>query len=184
METELKQAQNKLTKIVLFGPESTGKTTLAKTLAQQYNTQWVPEFARTYLQKKYNDSAEICEPSDLMPIVKGQIQSENKLAQQAYQFLFCDTNSLQTWVYAKVYYEDFHNPTLEACVNQHHYDYYFLNYIDTPWVEDDLRDKPHERKSMFLIFENELIKRNLPYTILKGSLKERLKKAETILKTL
>lgn len=184
MEAELKQAQNKLIKIVLFGPESTGKTTLAKTLAQEYNTQWVPEFARDYLQKKYDDSAEICEPSDLIPIVKGQIQSENKLIQKAHRFLFCDTNSLQTLVYAKAYFENFHNSTLEECVNQHQYDYYFLNYIDTPWVEDDLRDKPHERKSMFSIFEGELIKRQLPYTILRGSLEERIAKAQTILKTL
>ncbi|EMY81010.1 nicotinamide mononucleotide adenylyltransferase NadR [Psychroflexus gondwanensis ACAM 44] len=184
MEKELRQTQDQLTKIVLYGPESTGKTSLARALALEYNTEWVPEFARDYLQDKYNTSAEICEPEDLIPIAKGQLQSENFKSQNAKQYVFCDTNVLQTLVYAKAYFENFQNKILEQCAEECHYAHYFLTYIDTPWVEDDLRDKPTQRKSMFTIFEQELIQRNLPYTILKGDLKQRLHQSTSIIKTL
>lgn len=184
MEEELKQTQSKLIKIVLFGPESTGKSSLAETLAKEFTTEWVPEFARDYLQKKYDNSAEVCAPTDLIPIAKGQIQLENERSKNANTYLFCDTNVLQTLTYAKVYYANFTSTVLEQCVNQHKYTYYFLTYIDTPWVEDDLRDKPNQRSEMFTIFENVLIQRKLPYTVLKGNLKQRLQKATSIIKTL
>lgn len=182
MEAELKQTKSKLTKIVLFGPESTGKSTLAEALAKTYNTLWVPEFARDYLQEKYDNSAEICAPEDLIPIAKGQIQTENKLSKQADTYLFCDTNVLQTLTYAEVYFKNFHSEVLNQCIAQHEYTHYFLTYIDTPWVADDLRDKPHERKKMFAIFEEALIQRNLPYSIIKGDLKQRLQLSISIIK--
>jgi len=184
MEKELKQTQNQLTKVVFFGPESTGKSTLAFHLAKAYNTEWVPEFARAYLQEKYDNTQEVCAPVDIMPIAKGQIQLENEKAQKAKDYLFCDTNVLQTLTYAKVYYENFENPILDECVDHLNYAHYFLTYIDTPWVQDDLRDKPRERTKMFSIFEKALLERNIPYTILKGSLDKRLKSVQTILKTL
>jgi NadR type nicotinamide-nucleotide adenylyltransferase len=184
MEKELKQTQNKLIKVVFFGPESTGKSTLAAALASEYVTQWVPEYARDYLQRKYDSTGEVCAPSDLIPIAKGQVQLENAQAEKAKIYLFCDTNVLQTLTYAEVYYQNFKNPTLEQCVEQHSYSHYFLTYVDTPWIADDLRDKPKERNKMFSIFETALINRNIPFTILKGSLKERLTTVKSILKTL
>ena len=71
MEEKLGQEPSDLIKIVLFGPESTGKTTLAKQLAKHYNTVWVPEYAREYLQKKWDDTKEICTLDDLIPIAVG-----------------------------------------------------------------------------------------------------------------
>jgi NadR type nicotinamide-nucleotide adenylyltransferase len=184
MEKKLEQTKSELTRIVLFGPESTGKSTLAAALAKEYKTEWVPEYARDYLQKKYDDSGIVCEPEDLIPIAKGQIQLENEKAFEANQYLFCDTCVLQTLTYAQVYYDNFKNEILEHYVKEHKYTHFFLTYIDTPWVPDDLRDKPNERLKMFSIFEQALIQRNLPYTVLKGNLKQRLTKATSIIKTL
>ena len=184
MEEELKQTEDQLTRLVLFGPESTGKSTLAEALAAEYKTQWVPEFARDYLQEKYDNSAEVCEPEDLIPIAKGQILLENEKASIANDFMFCDTCVLQTLIYAQVYYENYKNEILEQCVKQHKYTHFFLTYIDTPWVPDDLRDKPNERFKMFSIFEKALLERNLPYTVLEGNLKQRLQKATSTIKTL
>lgn len=184
MEKTLEQTQTELTKIVLFGPESSGKTSLAKALANTYNTEWVPEFARTYLQDKYNNSAEICEEKDLIPIAKGQIQWENEKSKIAKKFLFCDTNLLQTYVYGTVYYKNFENEVLKKHAFQHHYDFYFLTYIDTPWVEDDLRDKPDERLEMFRIFEQFLKEYKLPYAVLKGNLNQRIEQAKSIIEKL
>jgi nicotinamide riboside kinase len=67
MEEKLRQEPSNCIKIVLFGPESTGKTTLSKQLAAHYNTYWVPEYARSYLQDKWNVEGKTCEPEDLVP---------------------------------------------------------------------------------------------------------------------
>ena len=80
MEKDLTQESNNLLKIVLFGPESTGKTTLSIQLAKHYNTVWVEEFARPYLQEVWNNEQRTCELSDILPIARGQINLENKLS--------------------------------------------------------------------------------------------------------
>ena len=77
MEKNLKQQQSDCLRIVLFGPESTGKTTLAKALATYYDSSYVPEFARDYLQKKWDTTQEVCTLEDLLVIVKGQLDIEN-----------------------------------------------------------------------------------------------------------
>lgn len=180
MEKSLEQQAADCLKIVVFGPESTGKTSLAKSLAEYYDTEWVPEFAREYLQEKYNNAGQICMPEDLLPIAEGQMKAENKLAKKAGKVLFCDTNLLETYVYGQAYYRNFENDILKTAAENSRYDLYFLTYIDVPWEADDLRDKPHEREEMFEQFENALKLRNLPYVILEGTLSERMKIAVKI----
>ena len=177
MENDLKQQPSKCIKIVLFGPESTGKTTLSNQLARYYNSVWVPEYAREYLQNKWNNERKTCEPKDLLPIAKGQMKLENKLAKKTDTVLICDTDLLETKVYSEAYYLGSCNPILEKYALENTYDLYFLTYIDTPWEADDLRDKPNERERMFKAFEDTLIKYNKPYVLLKGSKKERLELA-------
>ena len=103
MEEDLKQRAVDLIKVVTFGPESTGKTTLARTLAEHYETLWVPEFARDYLHEKFDRTGIICEYSDLLPIAKGQMRLENELAAKANRVLICDTDLLETQVYSEQY---------------------------------------------------------------------------------
>lgn len=165
-------------KIVLYGAESTGKTTLSKALAQHFKTSWVPEFSRKYLQDKYDKTGEVCTYEDLMPIAKGQLQLEGKRSEEAQNnLLFCDTNILQTYYYGKAYYEDFQHQSLWNLVKTQQYDFYFLTYIDTPWEVDDLRDKPNERQEMHQLFKQSLVENDLPFMLLKGNETERLKKA-------
>ena len=104
MEEKLKQEPTDLIKVVLFGPESTGKTTLAKELATYYKTNWVPEYAREYLQNKWDNEQKTCEFHDLLPIAVGQMNLENKLSLTANKILFCDTDLLETKVYSETYY--------------------------------------------------------------------------------
>ena len=177
MENTLKQQPANCIKIVLFGPESTGKTTLSKMLAKHYKTVWVPEYARTYLQNKWDNEGKICEPDDLLPIAIGQMQLENQLAQNANRLLICDTDLLETKVYSETYYNGFCPPLLKKYALKNTYDLYFLTYIDVPWEADDLRDKPHEREAMFKAFQNELITQKLPYVLLKGDKTERFNTA-------
>jgi HTH-type transcriptional repressor of NAD biosynthesis genes len=181
MEEKLRQSEINLVKVVLFGPESTGKTTLSRQLARHYNTVWAPEYAREYLQDKWNNERKTCEESDLIPIAIGQMDLENSLAKKADKLLICDTDLLETKVYSEEYYGGFVDPLLDKFATKNTYDIYFLTYIDTPWEEDDLRDRPEQREEMFNAFKNTLEKYNRPYVLLKGDKETRLKKATQII---
>lgn len=174
MEEKFAQHPSELVKVVLFGPESTGKTTLAKQLAEHYNTVWVPEYAREYLQEKWDKEQKTCEPKDLLPIAEGQMASENALAKKANRLLVCDTDLLETKVYSEAYYLGYCDPELEKYALANQYDLYLLTYIDVPWVKDDLRDKPDERERMFACFKDALVKYGRNFVILKGDNKTRL----------
>lgn len=165
-------------KIVTYGAESTGKTWLAKALADHYQTEWVPEFAREFLQEKHDKSGEICSFQDLMPIALGQIRAEEKAMEKTNSdLIICDTNPLQTYYYGKAYFNNFEHPELWELAIHRKYDFYFLTYIDIPWEEDDLRDKPEEREEMHELFLESLQKNNLPFMLLKGNKEERLNRA-------
>ena len=184
MEEKLKQKSSNISKVVLFGPESTGKTTLSEQLARHYHTVWVPEYAREYLQKKWNDERKTCEPHDLLPIAEGQMRLENELTNKATGVLICDTDLLETKVYSEAYYVGECDPLLEKYALQNTYDLYLLTYIDIPWVGDDLRDKPDEREEMFAYFKETLERHHRNFIILKGDKKTRLQTAISEIDTL
>lgn len=177
MEEKLKQQPANIVKVVLFGPESTGKSTLSELLARHYNTVWVPEYAREYLQDKWNNQRKTCEQKDLIPIAIGQMVLENELAKKADKILICDTDLLETKVYSEEYYGGFVDPDLDRAATESQYDLYLLSYIDTPWEADDLRDRPTQREEMFRAFERALVNNQRPYVILKGRVKERMNTA-------
>jgi NadR type nicotinamide-nucleotide adenylyltransferase len=181
MEEKLRQEPGNVLKVVLFGPESTGKTTLSRQLADHYNTLWVPEYARDYLQEKWNREQKSCEPEDLIPIAIGQIMTENELTRKVSRLLFCDTDLLETKVYSEAYYLGSCDPVLEKYALQNKYDLYLLTYIDIPWEKDDLRDKPDKREEMFTYFKAALDKYHRPYKLIKGSKEERFTAAVAII---
>lgn len=183
MEKTLEQHPAQCLRVVLYGPESTGKTTLARQLAEQYQTEWVPEFARDYLQEKWDKSRNICELKDILPIAYGQMQLENTLAQTAHKVLFCDTDLLETLVYSQYYFQTVPN-SLEKAVANHHYDLYLLTGIDVPWQPDNLRDQPHKRPEMFSMFESYLKKYKKPYFLLKGNPAVRFATAQRLINEL
>jgi len=177
MDKKLLQKPINIVRVVLFGPESTGKTTLANQLAYHYQTVWAPEYAREYLQDKWNNKRQVCEHEDLMPIALGQMKLENKLAKQADKVLICDTDLLETKVYSEEYYDGIVDHDLELAAEKNQYDLYLLTYIDIPWKMDNIRDRPGQREEMFNAFENALKKYNRPYVTLKGDEETRLKEA-------
>jgi NadR type nicotinamide-nucleotide adenylyltransferase len=177
MEKKLKQDPINIVKVVLFGPESSGKTTLSRHLARYYNTVWAPEFARDYLQKKWNNERETCQKEDILPIAIGQMKLENKLAKRADKLLICDTDLLETKVYSEEFYGGFVAEELNVAATKNEYDLYLLTYIDTPWEEDDLRNRPSQRLEMFKAFENALKTHKKNYILLKGNKETRLKNA-------
>ena len=183
MEKNLKQQETNIIKIALFGPESTGKTTLAKQLADYYETEWVPEFARDYLQEKWEENQHICVADDMLPIAYGQVALENKNLSSAKKYLFCDTNLMVTKVFSEMYY-GFCDPSLNEAALKHEYDLFFLTDIDVPWEKDDIRDTPDGRETVFSVFKQTLIDTKKPFVILSGNKKSRLAKATSIVANL
>ncbi|MDX1471735.1 MAG: ATP-binding protein, partial [Flavobacteriaceae bacterium] len=165
-------------------PESTGKSTLAKKLAEYYNTLWVPEFAREYLQKKWDREKKICALHDILLIAKGQMALENEMASKVNDLLICDTDLLETMVYSQAYFNGECPVELKKYAVENKYDMYFLTYIDVPWIEDDLRDRPNDREKMFQLFENALKEAKKPYTLLKGNIESRMNKCIEIIDSL
>jgi HTH-type transcriptional regulator, transcriptional repressor of NAD biosynthesis genes len=159
--------QSKNVKLICFyGPESTGKTTMAKIFAQRYKTKFVPEVARELIIA--NDFS----IKDIILIGKAQTERILALVKSAKQFLFCDTDLITTQIYSRHYLHVVPDILfeLEEMVT---YDHYFLFDIDVPWVADGLRDLGDRRVEMFNIFKNELNKRKIPYTLVQGTFEER-----------
>lgn len=182
MEKITRQLETKAIRVVLFGPESTGKTTLSRQLSEHYNAPWVPEFAREFLQSKYDATKEVCTYEDLISIAQGQMRLENdavkKAAHTGAGLVICDTDLLETSVYSAVYFDGKIDPVIQEAVANNTYDLYLLTYIDTPWEPDDLRDKPNERQEMFEVFESKLVENSLPFITLKGDKETRFDAAK------
>lgn len=182
MEKNFEQPKGSRIKIVVFGPESTGKTTLATRLAAHYQATYIPEYARIYAEEKQQKGEKLTE-KDVIPIAKGQLRLECKAAESP--LLICDTDMLQTATYAQIYYPTFKSKTLKKYISKINTTFYFLTYIDVPWKADGIRDLPHAREKAFMEFQRTLKIYNKPYLLLKGDSETRFQKAvETIDKLL
>ena len=159
-------------RVVVMGPESTGKTTLARDLARHYGTVWLPEYLRIWLDAK----GAVCEPEDLPKVVAGHQASEAALARHANRVLFCDTDPLMTAVYSGFYYG--HVPAwLDAAASARRADAYLLLDTDVPWVPDPHRDMPHRRLEIRDRCRAELERRALPWALVSGAWAERFSTA-------
>ncbi len=175
----MQHTPNSVINVAILGAESTGKTTLCRDLASHFGSPWVSEYMRTYLQAKWDDEQLTCTWEDLLPIAQGQIALENQLAKQAAElpdkphYLFCDTSLFELMVYANWYYDDCPKPLTQAAL-AHHYDLILLTDFDVPWVADDLRDSPHQRKEISQYFANQLNSQQKPFRYIKGGRVERV----------
>lgn len=159
-------------KIAITGPESTGKSTIAKALATHYNSAWVPEYARDYLNSLKRPYTQ----EDLLLIAKGQIALENELLKAQNRFLFCDTDLLVLKIWAEYKYGKA-DPFILHNYQNSQYDLFLLMAIDLPWHHDPQREHPEKRKFFFDWFENELKQKNVNYVVVKGNQEERLQNA-------
>ena len=152
-----------LTRIAITGPESTGKSQLAVELAAHYHTVWVPEVARTYLEKLDRPYT----LDDVLNIAKEQERLEREMRSRATGLLFCDTELLVTKIWSEFKYGSCDPWILEQLVLQD-FDLYLLCDIDLPWQEDPLREHPHRRKELFDLYLQEMQERKWPYRIVEG----------------
>ena len=155
-------------KISLYGAESTGKSVMAKKMAEKYHTVFVPEVAREMItSNKFNRE-------DIIAIGREQTARIFKQARKANRILFCDTDVITTQIYSRHYLKVV-PPVLYEFERMVQYDLYFLFDIDTPWVSDGLRDQgsAEARKAMHAIFKEELNRRNIGYIDVHGTWQER-----------
>src|SRR5680860_39241 len=156
-------------KICIYGPESTGKSTLTKQLAKHYKTEYVGEFARSYIEKQHN----IFRFKDMEKIGRGQLGLEKRMIKKSNKLLFCDTDSITTAIYSQHYFGKVPK-LLEKLANEKRFDLYLFTKTDLPWVADPQRDLKERRKEFEKIFRKNLIDRNIAYQIIRGKGKDRL----------
>lgn len=150
-------------KIVLTGPESTGKTSLSISIAKYFNTLWNPEYARFYLSRLGRPY----QYHDITNIAKGQIAWEFIWYKQCNQILVCDTGILVPKVWSLFQYGKC-DKWIEKTFKKNKYDFYFLCGADFPWVYDPLRENPTNRAKIFEMYKLELEQANYPYIELNG----------------
>lgn len=155
-------------RIVLTGPESTGKTMMAQQLAEHFHTNWVEEYGRDYFVK----NGGIREIADLSRIAEGQVRLEEEALLHANKLLFCDTDLIVTQVWSEIYFKDCPQEVIDLSYTRR-YDLHLLMDIDIPWEDDGTREFPQLREWHFKRIKEELDQRNLPYVIISGSFEER-----------
>ncbi len=163
---------NKILKIAIVGPESTGKSTLSALLADHYNTIWIPEYAREYCAAL----KEPCTMEDEVNMFRGQLALEEKLLPQANVLAFCDTTVLTVKIWSDYMLGKTADEVLEE-LPHHNYDLYLLMDIDMPWEDDPLRDFPHLRGYFMEVWHKELQALNANYQVIGGQERERLRSA-------
>jgi NadR type nicotinamide-nucleotide adenylyltransferase len=168
-------------KIVVIGPESTGKSTLCSQLAEHYNTCWCPEFAREYLLERGGQY----DYEDLLNIAHGQLELEDTmLAQAKNNFYFIDTDMYVMKVWCEVVFENCYTWILKQ-IALRQYDLFFLCDVDLPWVKDELREYPdlEFRKKLFNIYRDVLINQKTKWAEISGTDTQRLQMAVSIINT-
>ena len=165
-------------KIAVIGPESTGKSTLAEKLAKHYNTDFVPEYSRTYLENIEGQYTE----NDVVEIAKGQQNLILEEEKKNHDILIADTETIVCKIWVEYVFRH-SNETIDKILEQQNFDLYLLCDIDLPWVYDPLRENPdlEERKELFEIYRNTLEKMNVTFGIVRGSDEERVDNAINII---
>ncbi|HZZ75006.1 MAG TPA: ATP-binding protein [Puia sp.] len=164
-----------LKKIVVIGPESTGKSTICEQLADHYKTEWVPEFARNYL-------LEIRRPytyEDLLCIAESQVALEEEICTSVRTpLVFIDTDMYVMKVWCEYVFKKCHHFILDQIAIRK-YDAYLLCNTDLPWVADELREYPdlESRERLFHMYKDLMVNQPTPWVEIAGDYEQRLHKA-------
>ncbi|MBN3036382.1 MAG: ATP-binding protein [Bacteroidales bacterium] len=162
----------KALRVSVTGPESTGKSELAEQLAVHYQTVWVPEYAREYLDGLNRPYTR----DDILEIAKGQLHREQELLHSANRLLICDTDLIVTSIWSGFKYGSV-DPWITEHIEAFPHDLYLLMDIDIPWEEDPLREYPGKRKELFDLFYGELSGLGFLFRVISGTGDKRFRNA-------
>lgn len=164
----------KTKKIVLTGPESTGKSTLAQQLANHFSVPCVAELARNFISNLGRHYTQ----SDVLEIARLQIEEEDRILNVGYKAVFFDTDLIITKIWLQHVYQYCPN-WIDEALRKNPADIHLLCYYDLIWEPDALRENPDIRPLLFEKYENEIKSFNFNYSIIKGDGEERFKNAVT-----
>jgi NadR type nicotinamide-nucleotide adenylyltransferase len=162
-------------RVCVLGAESTGTTTLAKDLAEHYETVWVPEYGRFYTEGKLSGDR-TWRSEEFIKIAKGQCVLEDALAETSNGLVICDTDALATGVWHERYMGT-RSPQVEAIADRRNYDLYIVTGDEIPFEQDGTRDGEHVRHDMHRRLIECLNEKDRSYIMVAGSREERLQKA-------
>ncbi|MCC6182696.1 MAG: ATP-binding protein [Bacteroidia bacterium] len=166
----MEKATQRIKKVAIIGPESTGKSDLCELLAQHYRTVFVPEYARQYFERHDISKYEL---SDLVLIAKEQLALEKSMLSKAQGFLFYDTTLITIKIWAQHRFKTVPKIISES-IKADDYDYYLLSNNDVEWVKDPQRFDEDIRDYLFELNKQELEVLGVRYDIIKGVGEERL----------
>ena len=159
--------------IVITGPESSGKTTLANQLSNHWQIPLVPEVARDYLKEKIP-----YQKHDLLKIAERQHKEEEALLSHFPKKIICDTDLLVIMIWSEAKYGHcnpwIYNTFEKSIERQASSRYYYLCDSKIPWQADQLRENPDNRDELFDSYLQKLKEYQLPHRILKGKQQDRL----------
>ena len=167
-------------RIVITGAESTGKTTLARALADYYKEPWTKEFVRDYVQQLDRE----LQLEDLELIAHGQLAAEDDRLEQAQQLIIHDTNILSSIIYAEHYFQA-KLDWVDKLFKERNYSLYLLSMPDIPWEADPgQRESSTVRDLLHQKFKAKLNFLKLAHIEVRGSKSERLQQAIEIINKL
>lgn len=149
-------------KIVVTGPESTGKTTLCTQLSELYKGTMIPEFSREYLVKTKG----LYQLADIECIGLTQSLRNNQFMDDE-SVLFCDTDAMTSYIWAKEKFQTSFTG-LEKAFKDNPPDLYLLCFPDLRWEYDDLRENPNDLESLFKVYLEQIIEIKASYSIIQG----------------
>ncbi len=149
-------------RIAILGPESTGKSILAESLAKHFQTSWAPEYARNYLQQKVGKYS----IDDVLHCARNQQWSESEAIGIANAVVFFDTEMINFKVWLEDRFQ--HCPGWISKNLNERYDCYLLTVPDLPFEEDPLRENPHRRDHLFAWYKHEVENAGIPYALVSG----------------
>lgn len=169
-----------ITNVVFLGAPSTGKTTIAERMAQEYGTVWMPEYGREYWEKYQVERRLSLE--QLVEIAEGHLEREENLLYQANQYLFTDTNALTTFIFSQYYHSDALPKLVDlANIASSRYDLVFLCDTDIPYDDTWDRSGDVNRKTFQKQIIGDLLVRKIPFFVLSGNLEERVSGVKKVL---
>lgn len=159
-------------RVVITGPESSGKSVLAGELADFYGAPLVQEYARTYLEQRPGAYVQ----ADLLAIAQEQVAAERQAIEQAVDLVICDTDlfTIRIWFLEKFGSCD---PWIDAHLVPPVESLWLLCSPDLPWEPDPLRENPHDRDRLFDRYRAELEMRGCPVVVIHGAGPDRPRRA-------
>lgn len=164
-------------RVVILGAESTGKSTLAAALAMHYQTIWVPEYLREFVELRQRTPW----AEEQLPIAITQCERETESEARAHRFLFCDTSPLMTAVYSEYYFGQA-DAELNALASRHDYAATIVTAPTTPWMPDGLqRESDAVRQQIHARLVRKLDDGDIAYLLVNGDTQQRIAQVEAYL---